>query len=58
MKKYLVCALCLLIAALPLLGLGETQPEFPFAEDPYEDRDIDDLGLATHSATVMLQYSF
>ena len=22
------------------------------------DRDIDDLGLATHSATVMLQYSF
>lgn len=45
MKKYLVCALCLLIAALPLHGLGETQPEFPFAEDPYEDRDIDDFGV-------------
>ena len=45
MKKYLVCALCLLIAALPLHGLGETQPEFPFVEDPFEDRDLDDFGV-------------
>ena len=47
MKKLLALALCLLIAALVFQAVAEETPEFPFIEDPFEDRSDDDLD--THS---------
>ncbi|NLF28612.1 MAG: hypothetical protein GX592_12005, partial [Clostridiales bacterium] len=44
-----------LIAALPLYGLGETQPEFPFIEDPFEDRELDDFGVPESDTDLSIQ---
>ena len=43
MKKILLFALCLLIGALPVYALSESNPEFPFVDDPFEERGDDDL---------------
>mgnify|MGYP007102028392 CR=1 FL=1 len=45
MKKYLAIALCLLIAALPFHAVAEDEPQFPFIDDPFEDRDEADFGV-------------
>ena len=43
MKKILLFALCLMLAALPLGSFAEETPELPFGENPFEERDDDDL---------------
>ncbi len=48
MKKLLSWALCLLIASLAFQAFAEELPEFPFIEDPFEDRNDD--GLDAHGA--------
>lgn len=43
MNKIALLALCLLVAALPFSALADFEQDFPFTEDPFEDRDNNDL---------------